>query len=144
MQTKRSGWNLHAPIYTTIWTMSFGVTRQQYRWKHTNIINCAIGNKKKSPGQNLVQNIRFKVHVWGGISRKGAAAVCIFKESWLLHYTATFLKGHFYRLYEKSFILPTFTVLCKTMTQSTHLVLLKSISPRKTSTGGVLHLNPQT
>ena len=85
-----------------------------------------------------------KVHVWGGISRRGATAVCIFEGIMTAPLYCDILEGTLLPFVREKFPSPSFIVSCRTMIQSTPLVLLRNFSPQTTSTGGVHHQNPQT
>ena len=79
-----------------------------------------------------------KVHVWGGISRKGATAVCIFEGIMTAPLYCDILER---TLFKKSSLLPTPTVSCRTTIRNTHRVSLRSSLPPIMLIGGVLHPN---
>ena len=79
-----------------------------------------------------------KVHVWAGISKKGATGICIFEGKMDAALFCQILRRTLLPFLEENFHLQVHIDLCRTTTPSTVQELLRDSMRRLASTGGVL------
>ena len=136
-KTKRLNWakeNITENFEDVIWSDETSVWLERHKKR-------SYRKKGEAKGMKPRAKHPVKVHVWAGISRKGATAACIFEGSMNAHMYTRILQRTLLPFIESKFgpNLEHDDVLCRTMTQSTQ-VSMRVISWWKTTSTGGKHL----